>query len=71
LSQPSVYQPLSVPVARRKAGLLATHYVSQQGKDWYDEETFLGLARVRGVQCHARYAEAFHSNTIVLDLSGG
>ena len=35
-------------------------YPSQRGRDWWDEETFLGLARLRGMECRARYAEAFY-----------
>ena len=34
-------------------------YPSQRGRDWWDEEMFLGLARLRGMECRARYAEAF------------
>ncbi|WAL63525.1 PIG-L family deacetylase [Amycolatopsis cynarae] len=71
LDQPSVYQPLTFDVARRKAELLAKHYPSQHGRDWYDEETFLGLARLRGVQQHTRYAEAFHVDKLSLDLGRG
>ncbi|GAB2969384.1 PIG-L family deacetylase [Amycolatopsis acidiphila] len=68
LAQPAVYQPLTEQVARRKAELLAEHYPSQHGKDWYDEEAFLGLARLRGVQQHTRYAEAFHVEKLSLAL---
>jgi LmbE family N-acetylglucosaminyl deacetylase len=68
--QPSVYQPLSDELALRKAELLVGHYPSQHGKDWFDRETFLGLARLRGVQCHARYAEAFHLAKMIVDLGG-
>ncbi|TNC21535.1 PIG-L deacetylase family protein [Amycolatopsis alkalitolerans] len=68
LTQPSVYQPLSEETARRKAELLAKHYPSQHGKDWYDEDAFLGLARLRGVQQHTRYAEAFHVEKLSLSL---
>ncbi|HWE92067.1 MAG TPA: PIG-L deacetylase family protein [Pseudonocardiaceae bacterium] len=66
LRQPSVFRPLSVEIAHAKAELLVEHYRSQRGRDWFDQETFLGLARVRGVQCRARYAEAFHATKIVL-----
>jgi LmbE family N-acetylglucosaminyl deacetylase len=68
LHQPSVYQPLPPELARRKADLLWEHYPSQRDRDWFDPDTFLGLARVRGVQCHARYAEAFHSAKLTLQL---
>ncbi|WP_052372140.1 PIG-L deacetylase family protein [Amycolatopsis taiwanensis] len=68
LTQPSVYQPLTGPVARRKAELLGKHYPSQHGKDWYTEDAFLGLARLRGIQQHAGYAEAFHVEKLALTL---
>lgn len=69
LAQPPVYQPLTEEVARRKAALLAAHYPSQHGKDWYDGDAFLGLARLRGVQQHTRYAEAFHVEKLALTLA--
>lgn len=59
LPTPSFFHPLGEEIAARKAELLAVHYPSQHHHDWYDTETFLGLARVRGVQCRNRYAEAF------------
>jgi LmbE family N-acetylglucosaminyl deacetylase len=71
LSQPSVYQPLTEETALRKADLLAKHYPSQHGKDWYAEDAFLGLARLRGVQQHTRYAEAFHVEKLALTLCRG
>jgi LmbE family N-acetylglucosaminyl deacetylase len=60
LAQPSVYVPLAEPVLHEKVAKLHAHYGSQHGRGWFDAETFAGLARVRGVQCGARYAEAFH-----------
>ena len=39
--------------------LLHKAYPSQSDRDWWDEETFLGLARLRGMECRSRYAEAF------------
>lgn len=66
LAQPGVLVPLADDVARAKAALLAEHYPSQRGRAWFDDEVFLGLARVRGVQCQARYAEGFHLAKAVL-----
>ena len=51
--------------------LLHEHYPSQRDRPWYDREAFFGLARIRGIECKARYAEAFHVNKLVLDLAGG
>lgn len=68
VGRPNVYQPLDEDSVRRKVELLGKHYLSQQSKSWYDEETFLALMRLRGVECHARYAEAFSCTKAVLDL---
>ncbi len=59
LGRPSVYVPLTTDIARRKVELLHKCYPSQLGRDWWDDEVFLGLARLRGMECRARYAEAF------------
>jgi hypothetical protein len=53
-------------VLREKIAKLHEHYGSQRDRSWFDAEVFAGLARVRGVQCHARYAEAFHVGKLVL-----
>ncbi|GAA4589186.1 PIG-L family deacetylase [Planotetraspora phitsanulokensis] len=71
LGRPSVYQPLEPEVAEKKVALLHEHYASQRHRPWYDREAFLGLARIRGIECHARYAEAFYVNKLTLDLAGG
>jgi LmbE family N-acetylglucosaminyl deacetylase len=59
LGQPSVYVPLSTDVACQKVELLNKCFTSQRGRDWWDDEVFLGLARLRGMECRERYAEAF------------
>ena len=71
LGRPSVYQPLTTDLAEAKVVLLQQHYGSQRSRPWYDREAFLGLARIRGIECKAHYAEAFHVNKLVLDLAGG
>lgn len=66
LAQPQAYLPLDGEVVDEKAALLHEHYGSQRDRSWFDAETFTGLARLRGVQCHARHAEAFHVSKLVL-----
>jgi LmbE family N-acetylglucosaminyl deacetylase len=56
---PALYLPIPTPTALEKARLLAQCYPSQSDRGWFDDEAFLGLMRVRGVQCRTRYAEAF------------
>jgi LmbE family N-acetylglucosaminyl deacetylase len=66
MPRPNTYFPLSDDVARRKVELLDKCYPSQIGRDWWDEETFLGLARLRGIECRARYAEAFACTKVIM-----
>jgi LmbE family N-acetylglucosaminyl deacetylase len=66
LGRPSVYVPLSAGTAQRKVELLHKCFPSQRNRDWWDDEVFLGLARLRGMECHARYAEAFRCAKSVL-----
>lgn len=66
VGRPNLYVPLDEEVVREKVRLLGKAYPSQAGRDWWDEETFLGLARIRGVECRARYAEAFVTTKAVL-----
>jgi len=66
MGKPSVYFPLPAELARRKVELLHTCFPSQRGHDWWDNEVFLGLARLRGMECHAPYAEAFYCAKSVL-----
>lgn len=66
IGRPSVYVPLPEDVAREKVRLLGKAYPSQVGRDWWDEEMFLGLARLRGMECRARYAEAFTATKVAL-----
>ncbi|MFR9795134.1 PIG-L deacetylase family protein [Streptomyces sp. MS06] len=68
LGRPAAYQPLSPQLAERKVRLLQEHYPSQRHRPWYDREAFLGLARIRGIECHARYAEAFAVGKLTLNL---
>jgi len=70
LARPNAYQPLSAELAEKKVELLQQHYPSQRHRPWYDREVFLGLARIRGIECQSRYAEAFHVTKLILDLKG-
>ena len=66
MSRPNTYFPLTDEIARRKVELLEKCYPSQQGRDWWGEETFLALARIRGIECRSRYAEAFSCSKLVI-----
>jgi LmbE family N-acetylglucosaminyl deacetylase len=68
MAQPNLYVPISASALKRKIDLLITHFGTQRSKQWFDSETFLGLARLRGMECRApeRYAEAFIGRKLAL-----
>jgi len=68
LGKPNFYLPISESVLRRKLDLLDAHFGSQRSKQWFDAETFRGLARLRGMECRApeNYAEAFVSRKLTV-----
>ena len=66
LGRPSLYVPLTDDLAHRKVELLHKCFPSQAGRDWWDDEVFLGLARLRGMECRAPYSEAFTCTKAVI-----
>jgi LmbE family N-acetylglucosaminyl deacetylase len=66
LGRPSLYVPLTHDLAHRKVELLHKCFPSQAGRDWWDDEVFLGLARLRGMECRAPYSEAFTCTKAVI-----
>ncbi len=68
LGNPSFFVPLTRAQVRRKVDLISRHFPSQHGRSWFSDETFQGLARLRGLACNApeRLAEAFYARKIVL-----
>jgi len=62
---------LEPEIARRKVELLHECFPSQAGRDWWDDETFMSLMRIRGVECRSRYAEGFTVTKAMLSLHGG
>lgn len=68
IGRPNFYVPVSKAAIIRKAELLERHFGTQRSKHWFDQEVFLGLARLRGMECRApeRYAEAFFARKLVV-----
>ena len=66
--RPNVFLPLDAEMARQKAMHLMNCFESQRSKHWFDEETFLGLMRLRGMECNSvsRYAEAFYCRKLTI-----
>lgn len=68
LGRPNAYVPLEAPLYEEKVDYLFKAFQSQQSKRWFDRNTFLGLMRLRGMECNAAsgYAESFHCRKMVL-----
>ncbi len=62
LGEPNLYVPLSKAQLASKVKHLLAAYESQRHRDWFTSETFVALARLRGIECRAPggYAEAFY-----------
>jgi LmbE family N-acetylglucosaminyl deacetylase len=71
IGRPTVYVPMADNVARRKVDLLRECYPSQKVRDWWDDELFLGVARMRGMECRAHYAEAFYCRKLPIITPDG
>jgi len=71
LGRPSFFSPLSRSTMQAKVEGLKSCFPSQSEKDWFDEELFRGLARIRGMECRAEdgYAEAFYSRKACLSFA--
>lgn len=68
LGAPNLFVPLNEAIARRKVDLLGEHFPSQRTRHWFDDATFLGLMRVRGMESGGaeRFAEAFYCRKLIL-----
>jgi LmbE family N-acetylglucosaminyl deacetylase len=68
LGVPNFFVPLTEATARQKTALLMRHFQTQANKDWFTEDTFLGLMRLRGMESKApdRFAEAFYCRKLLV-----
>ena len=68
LGQPNVFVPLEDAVRQKKVRYIVDTFQTQRSKRWFERETFLGLMRIRGMECNALsgYAEGFHCRKVVL-----
>jgi LmbE family N-acetylglucosaminyl deacetylase len=69
MGRPNIFMPLGEASFQGKVGNLIDAFGSQRSKRWFSPETFLGLMRIRGMECNSPtgYAEAFYSRKITLN----
>jgi LmbE family N-acetylglucosaminyl deacetylase len=68
LGAPNCFVELDGAICRRKIGHLQQAFASQKAKQWFTEETFRALLRLRGIECNSsgKYAEAFYGRKVLL-----
>jgi LmbE family N-acetylglucosaminyl deacetylase len=68
LRSPNFFVPLSEAHARKKVKSLIRYFTTQQNKQWFSEDLFYGLMRLRAIEAAspARYAEAFFCRKMLL-----
>ena len=67
LGNPAFFVPLTRVQFRTKVEEICRHFSSQRRRSWFSDETFLAVARLRGIGCNAPegLAEAFYARKIV------
>jgi LmbE family N-acetylglucosaminyl deacetylase len=68
IGSPNLFVHLSEEVCARKMKYLTENFQSQRAHQWFTEETFRAILRLRGVESNApeKYAEAFYCRKVVL-----
>jgi LmbE family N-acetylglucosaminyl deacetylase len=68
LGTPSVFFGVSRSTAERKVEIILDAFKSQADKQWFSADTFMGLMRLRGIECNAPsgFAEAFYCRKLLL-----
>jgi LmbE family N-acetylglucosaminyl deacetylase len=71
LGTPNLFVPVTDEVAREKIERLVDSFATQRDKHWFDAEVFLGLMRIRGMECRSPsgYAEAYFARKVPVALS--
>jgi len=70
LSVPNTYFPLSDSEVDKKIHLILDSFPSQKTKEWFSEETFRAILRIRGIESNSpsKYAEAFYCRKLVFRI---
>jgi len=68
LRSPNFFVTFPSRIAERKIRNLMACFGSQRSKQWFTDDTFRGLMRIRGVEAasNGRFAEGFYARKVVL-----
>lgn len=67
MSSPNFYIHLNESICRNKVDYLMNYYVTQRDKQWFSENLFFSILRMRGMESNSpsKYAEGFYCRKIV------
>ncbi|BCA53696.1 putative LmbE-like protein [Nitrospira sp. KM1] len=65
---PNLFVHLDIETCRKKIRTIIDCFRTQSGKQWFSEDTFLSVMRIRGIESNApeKYAEAFYCRKMVV-----
>jgi LmbE family N-acetylglucosaminyl deacetylase len=68
LGVPNLFVHLNENICQKKIRFIMDSFNSQRGKDWFTEDAFLSIVRIRGIECRApeKYAEAFYCRKLII-----
>ena len=71
LGSPNLFVPIPRELAHEKVKLLLEAFASQRPKHWFDEDLFLGLMRIRGMEAASPsgYAEGFTCRKLMVPVA--
>lgn len=67
LSSPNLFVHLNKSICQQKIQHLMKHFRTQSNKQWFTDETFTSILRIRGIESNAtqQYAEGFYCHKTV------
>jgi LmbE family N-acetylglucosaminyl deacetylase len=68
LGQPNLFVELDESICTRKIQNIINAFASQRQKQWFDDETFRAILRLRGMEANSstRFAEAFYCRKAIM-----
>ena len=70
LGNPNLFINLDNNLVQKKINFILEIFKSQAEKQWFDEETFRSILRIRGIESNSptKYAEAFYCRKMVIKI---
>lgn len=68
MGSPNFFVPLNKEICSKKVQNIVEIFESQRSKQWFTEEMFYSILRIRGMECNSpsAYAEGFYSHKVII-----